>query len=242
MARQRGRTFRESALACVVATSIVCASTWSSGGTADAAGAPDVTVSPAAIAPADQYYQTTRAFAGTGAVVTVTVAPNKVLRPGFPVEVQECDADPSSLNDCDVLTTLPYDQLTKRRVLAAANGSVVTHFLLWSPLPDKWDPVSVITVGPGHPATLWVGDDPSQWATTGVVSAPVSISGPGSKSSAGAPAPEASARLARSSSSSSSPTGVVVLVAVAAGAALAGVGVGVGVVFSRRRRPGRPFA
>jgi hypothetical protein len=163
--------------ACLVATSLAWVSCVPLSSPAAAAGsALAVTVSPQSVSPVDQYYQTTGALQGTGAVVTLRVGPNNVLRPNFPVEVQECDAGPVSLDDCDMLTTLTYDQLTGKRVYAAANGSVSSfHFVVWSPLPAKWDPASVITVGPGHPTSLWIGDDPSQWATTGIVSAPVQI-------------------------------------------------------------------
>lgn len=163
-------------LGCTAAASIVGAASWPlCGSAAAAAGDATVSVSPGHIVLKNQYYQTTHALAGTGAVVTVRVGPNKVLRPGWPVEVQECEPDPVSLNDCDMMTTLGYDQLTKRRVEAKANGSVIIHFLVWAPLPNRWDAGSVIKVGPGHPTALWIGDDPSRWATTGLVSAPVSI-------------------------------------------------------------------
>lgn len=166
-------------LACTAATSVVWASCWPLCGPAAAGTAPQVSVSPSSVAPKDQYYSTTHGFAGTGAVVTVKVGPNKVLRPGWAVEVQECKPAPASLGDCDMLTTLGFDQLTKRRVLAKTDGSVTVHFLVWAPLPNKWDPGSVIRVGPGHPVALWIGDDPSHWATSGLVSAPVIVGTPG---------------------------------------------------------------
>ena len=162
-------------LGCTAAASMIGAASWPLCGPAVAAGVPKVSVSPGHIVLKNQYYQTTHALAGTGAVVTVRVGPNKVLRPGWPVEVQECQPDPVSLNDCDMLTTLGYDQLTKRRVEAKPNGSVTIHFLVWAPLPNRWDTGSVIKVGPGHPTELWIGDDPSHWATSGLVSAPVLI-------------------------------------------------------------------
>ncbi len=168
---------RSIVLACMASTLLAGASSLSlTVGNAAAAGtSAQVTVSPQAISPTDQYAQTTGALLGTGAVVTVKVGPNNILRPGWPVEVQECDAEPNSSNDCDMITTLPVDQLSKERVPAAANGSVTFHFLVWAPLPDGWDPYSVIRVDATHPTALWIGDDPSQWATTGLVSAPVLV-------------------------------------------------------------------
>ena len=183
--------------------------------------------------PTDQYYQTTGAVAGTGAVVTVKVAANKVLRPHWPVEVLECDAAPASSNDCDLLTILTYDQLTKRRVEAAANGSVTIHFLLWSPLPDKWDPASVITVGHSHPTALWIGDDPSEWATTGLVSSPVVVGGQVKKAGTGSPRRVVASDPLRPESAGGSDltaifvVGVAALLVVAAGAVFMG---------ARRRR------
>jgi hypothetical protein len=196
---------------------------------AAAATGAEVTVSPQAVSPTDQYYTTTHALEGTGAVVTVKVGPNKVLRPNFPVEVQECDVDPSSADDCDMLTTLDYDQLTKQPVLAKANGSVTVHFLLWSPLPNKWDPASVIKVGPGDPAALWIGDDPSNWAGTGVVSAPVPI-----KLKEGRPRPRPSSRAATGAANTGngSGTGTVVPIVLAVLVVFAGSAVTIG----RRRR------
>ena len=117
-------------LGCTAAASMIVAASWPLCGPAVAAGVP-----------------------------TVRVGPNKVLRPGWPVEVQECQPDPVSLNDCDMLTTLGYDQLTKRRVEAKPNGSVTIHFLVWAPLPNRWDTGSVIKVGPGHPTALWIGQE-----------------------------------------------------------------------------------
>jgi hypothetical protein len=134
-----------------------------------------VTVTPSSVHAKDHYAQVTHKLIGTGAVVTVKVGPNSVLKPYWPVEVMECDAHPSSEDDCDLLTTLAHDQLTKLQVEANGNGSVTIRFLLWAPLPQLWDPASVLKVGPGHPVALWVGDDPSNWASTGVVSAPVRI-------------------------------------------------------------------
>jgi hypothetical protein len=142
---------------------------------ASASTAAKVTVSPSTVVATNQYAQKTHKLIGTGAVVTVKVGPNHVLKPYWPVEVQECDPYPTSLSDCDMLTTLAYDELTKLRVEAAGNGSVTIHFLIWTPLPQTWDPASVVSIGPGHPVALWIGDDPSNWATTGVVSAPVAI-------------------------------------------------------------------
>jgi len=136
---------------------------------------PTVEVSPSVVVPTPQDAQGTKVLLGTGAIVTVTVGPNKVLRPGWPVEVMECDAHPTGPQDCDFLTTLTVDWLTKQRVAAKVNGSVTVHFLLWAPLPDKWDKENVIDVSAGQPSALWVGDDPSNWASTGVISAPVAI-------------------------------------------------------------------
>lgn len=150
-------------------------------GIASAGGTPRVTVSPSLVTPTNQYYAKTHALEGTAAVVKVTVGPNKVLKPGWPVEVMECQPHPTSESNCDVITVLPFDQLTKKRVPAAKNGSVTTHFLLWSPLPNRWDYASVLKVGPGRQVALWVGDDPSNWATTGLVSAPLLISAAGAQ-------------------------------------------------------------
>src|SRR5579863_3300601 len=110
-----------------------------------------VTVTPSSVHARDQYAQVTHRLIGTGAVVTVKVGPNSVLKPYWPVEVMECDAYPSSEDDCDLLTTLAHDQVTKLQVEAAGNGRVTIRFLLWAPLPQLWDPASVLKVGPGHP-------------------------------------------------------------------------------------------
>ena len=177
MTRSRRRAPKLAVLACAAGASLLGASSWPLSTVAAASAVPKVSVSPRSVSPRDEYYATTHGLAGTGAVVTVTVGPNKVLRPGFPVEVQECNAAPTSISNCDVLTTLEYDQLTKRRVLAAANGSVKIHFLLWAPLPDKWDPGSVIDVSRGHATALWIGDDPSEWASTGFVTPTVQVLG-----------------------------------------------------------------
>jgi hypothetical protein len=151
-------------------------SSWAAASPSRTAG-PTVSVAPKTVVHSTKYYdEVNHAFLGTGAMVTVKVGPNKVLRPFFPIRVQECDAHPTSQNDCDQSTTLTYDALTKRVVEAAANGSATVHFLLWAPLPDRWDPYSVITVGPQYQTTIWVGDDPSNWAVTGFVSPPVQIS------------------------------------------------------------------
>ncbi len=211
-------------------TSLVCVATlpFYNPPAAAATGA-KVTVSPQAVSPTAQYYQTTHALAGMGAVVTVKVGPNKVLRPNFPVEVQECDSAPSSADDCDMLTTLDYDPLTKFPVLAAANGSVTVHFLLWAALPNKWDPASVIKVGQGHPAALWIGDDPSSWASTGFVSAPVVI-----KAKGGQPGRHSSTRAAGNpgNSTNGSSPGTIVVITFAALVVVAGFALTIG----RRRR------
>lgn len=157
--------------------SVVSSSSWAVA-LPGATPGPTISVAPKAVFPATKYYNgIDHTFLGTGAIVTVKVGPNKVLRPFFPIRVQECDARPTSQNDCDQSTTLAYDALTKRRVEAAANGSVTVHFLLWAPLPDRWDPYSVITVGPKFRTTIWVGDDPSNWAVSGFVSPQVQILG-----------------------------------------------------------------
>jgi hypothetical protein len=167
---------RYAILTSLVAVSVAGVGSWLLSGTASASTSPDVTVSPQVVFPTARNYATTHHFQGTGAMVTVNVGPNTLFTPGFAVEAMECDADPASEDDCDVLTTLPYDDVTGKPVIPAANGSVTFHFLVWSPLPAAWDPASVITVGPGHPTAIWIGDDPSNWATTGLVSTPVTIS------------------------------------------------------------------
>jgi hypothetical protein len=208
----------------MVSASLVWVSSLSIGNAALAAGAPPkVTVSPSVIYPTDQYFQTTRRFAGTGAVVTVTVGPNSVLQPGWPVEVQECDANPTSGDDCDTTTTLAFDQLTKIQVLAAANGSVTVHFLVWSPLPNSWDKYSVIQVGPGHPTSLWIGDDPSRWAATGLVSSPVVV---GSKRAARSGGPVLHTQSGKTSPGTA--LGETVGIGLAALAVLIGSGVTIG--------------
>jgi hypothetical protein len=174
-------------LACMMPATVFGAASGPLCITAAASTVPQVIVSPTVVHPTDQYYATTGAFEGTGAMVTVTVGPNDVLRPGWPVEVQECDADPNASSDCDMGTTLPFDEVTKERAPAAANGSVTFHFLVWSPLPDKWDPYSGIRVGPGYPTSLWIGDDPSEWATTGIVTAPLTIATKAAEATATAP-------------------------------------------------------
>jgi hypothetical protein len=179
---------------CAIAASLVWASI-SPLPNAVAGTVAKVTVTPSSVHATDQYAQVTHKLIGTGAVVTVKVGPNRVLKPYWPVEVMECDAYPSSEDDCDLLTTLAHDQLTKLQVGAAGNGSVTIRFLLWAPLPQLWDPASVLKVGPGHPVALWVGDDPANWASTGVVSAPVLIKAakgkpPTHRSVKGAVAPE----------------------------------------------------
>jgi hypothetical protein len=172
--RSRWRYWTGSLLALV---SVGASSSWAAATPSGNAG-PRFTVAPKAVIPATKYYDgINHAFLGTGAMVTLKVGPNKVLRPFFPIRVQECDAHPTSQNDCDQSTTLTYDALTKRRVEAAANGSVTVHFLLWAPLPDRWDPYSVITVGSKFPTTIWVGDDPSNWETSGFVSPSIKILG-----------------------------------------------------------------
>jgi hypothetical protein len=132
-----------------------------------------------------------------------------------------------------MLTTLNYDALTKRRVVASANGSVVIHFMVWSPLPDRWDPGSILTVGPGHPTALWVGDDPSNWATTGLVTAPVMVMGKGRKVVAAPPTPRLGASVREASRSQG--TSVAVVTALCLGCLL--IGAGTAVAFARRRRP-----
>ena len=175
-----------------------------------------VAISPSVVTPTPQYAQGTTTLLGSGAVVTVTVGPNKVLRPGWPVEVMECDAHPTSENDCDALTTLPYDQVTKDRVAAGSDGSVTTHFLLWAPLPDRWDAGSVIEVGPGDPTALWVGDDPSNWSTTGFVTNPVTVaSGTAQAADGAAPATRAGHQGDPGKRSGSSPTVLIIVVAAA---------------------------
>ncbi|HUB70656.1 MAG TPA: hypothetical protein VL984_09550 [Acidimicrobiales bacterium] len=175
-----------------------------------------VTVSPSVVTPTPQYAQGTTTLLGSGAVVTVTVGPNKVLRPGWPIEVMECDAHPTSENDCDALTTLPYDQVTKDRVPASSDGSVTTHFLLWAPLPDRWDAGSVIEVGPGEPTALWVGDDPSNWSTTGLVTSPVTVASGTAQSADGAgPATRGGHQGVRGKSGGSSPTALIIVVVAA---------------------------
>ena len=204
------------ATTCVVATSLVWASGLLPGHTGWAGATPEVSVSPQAIHPTAQDYSTTHAYAGTGAVVTIKVAPNKVFIPNYPVEVEECDPRPATGNDCDEQTVLTYDQVTKKPVQAAQNGSVTIHFLIWSPLPDAWDPYSVIHVGPGHPTALWIGDDPSRWATTGIVSAPVQVTAGPKKAT---------------DPSSGTGLGTVVVIVLAAVA----VSVGLALTVSRRR-------
>jgi hypothetical protein len=196
---------------------------------ATAGATPEISVSPHTISPTDQYLPTTHALAGQGAVVTVKVGPNKVLIPGYPVEVQECNAHPITGNDCDMLTTLTYDQLTKKPVSAKANGSVTVHFLVWSPLPNKWDPASVINVGPGHPTALWIGDDPSAWATTGFVT-PALVVGQ-HKASSGLAASAKQGTEDGASSSGWSRIGGLVLVVLA----VCGLGAGFTMVVRRRR-------
>ena len=200
---------------------------------------PQVTVTPSSVVPTAQHFATTHKFAGTGAVVTIRVGPNKVLIPAFPVEVMECDPYPSSQSDCDMITTLPYDQLTKRRDLAAANGSVTFHFLLWAPLPNSWDAGSLIKVGPGNPTALWIGDDPSRWASTGVVSAPVQITNKVSKagkSRKGTRALHATMALADKSGSSSHGTGIPTVAWLAVCAVVIGVIGGMVATRGRHRR------
>jgi hypothetical protein len=220
---------------CAVAASLVWVGAWPLS-TAAASTDAHVTVSPLSVTLTDQYAQVTHKLIGTGAVVTVKVGPNHVLKPYWPVEVQECDPYPSSLSDCDMLTTLAYDQLTKLRVDAAGNGSVTIHFVVWAPLPQLWDPASVINVGPGHPVALWIGDDPSNWATTGVVSAPILINVIAGKrgthrSVEGAVAAPISGSTVRTSHGTR--VGAVIRISVLLFAVLAGAAV---VVDRRRRR------
>ncbi len=228
-------------LACVAGASLALASSWPVAANAQSTR-PTVMVSPRIVVPTSQYFATTHKFAGTGAVVTVRVGPNKVLIPAFPVEVMECDPYPSSQDDCDMITTLPYDQLTERRDLAAANGSVTFHFLLWAPLPNAWDAGSVIKVGPGNPTALWIGDDPSHWASSGLVSAPVQIankavkSGKSKKPGNGASARHTTAALANKSGGPSHGSSAVTVVLVAALVVIAGVAGGIGLTTSKRRR------
>ena len=130
------------AMACVAGASLVVAGGWPAVVDAQATRTA-VTVSPSSVVPTAQYFSTTHKLAGTGAVVTIRVGPNKVLIPSFPVEVMECDPYPSSQSDCDMETTLPFDELTKKRDVAAANGSVTFHFLVWplcptSGIPFRW--------------------------------------------------------------------------------------------------------
>jgi hypothetical protein len=163
-------------VASAIAATLVAASfTWATASPSDAAGPGNkVTVNPRAVLPTNQYYQQSHKVQGTGAFVTLRIGPNKTLRPWFPIRVQECAPNPTSSIDCDQSTTLTYDPVTRKPVRAAANGSVTVHFLLWSPLPNTWDPSSVIDVGPGHPAAIWVGDDPSNWVS-GFVTRPIQI-------------------------------------------------------------------
>jgi hypothetical protein len=228
-------------LACLAGASFALASSWPL--VADAqATRPEVTVSPPSVVPSAQYFATTHKFAGTGAVVTVRVGPNKVLIPAFPVEVMECDPYPSSQSDCDMITTLPYDQLTKRRDLAGANGSVTFHFLLWAPLPNGWDAGSVLKVGRGNPTALWIGDDPSHWASSGLVSAPVQITNKAVKATKSGKSRKdtrprnATAALADKSISSPHRTSAITVALVAVVAVIAGVAGGVVATSGRRRR------
>jgi hypothetical protein len=225
------------AIGAVVGATLVLSSAWPLHATA-AARAPAVTVTPSSVTPTKRYYPTDGAYAGMGAIVTVKVGANKVLTPAFPVEVQECNPNPVSLDDCDMSTTLPFDQLSKRRVLAAANGSVTFHFLLWAPLPDKWDPASTLTVGPGHPLALWIGDDPSHWATTGIISPLVHVKDAASHVKSAVARAESAAAVAgahATSRSSGGPDGAeLAIIAVGALAAL-GIVAGSTVAISRRR-------
>ena len=193
---------------------------------------PEVVLSPPTLPLTNQYLTTSHDLAGQAAVVTVTVGPNKVLLPGYPVEVQECDANPVSSGDCDALTTLTFDQLTKKPVSANSNGSVTVHFLVWSPLPNKWDPYSVIKVGPGHPVALWIGDDPSHWATMGLVSPPLVVTKTALEPSPAAVGPGSGASLAAGSPPRSSSTGWLVALLLTA----FGLGAGFALVIGRRRR------
>ncbi len=227
-------------LACITGASLALASSWPL--VADAQSPrPQVTVSPSSVVPTAQYFATTHKLAGSGVVVTVKVGPNKVLIPAFPVEVMECDPNPSSQSDCDMETTLPYDQITKRRDVAAANGSVTFHFLLWAPLPNAWDAGSVIKVGPGHPTALWIGDDPSNWAGSGLVSAPVRIVNKVAKSGKGAR--EAASALSNKSNGITHGTSAVTVAVIAVVAVIvlivATVAATAGNGGRRRRRPAR---
>jgi hypothetical protein len=157
----------------------------------------------------------------------------------------ECDPYPSSQSDCDMETTLPFDELTKKRDVAAANGSVTFHFLVWAPLPNKWDPIPVVKVGLGQATALWIGDDPSNWASTGLVSAPVQIrnkavqsgkSGKSGKSGNDFPPGAATAALVEGNDRASRGTGAVTVVIVGVIAVILGAGGGVVASGGRRRR------
>jgi hypothetical protein len=232
-------------LACITGASLALGSSWPLVAEAQSAR-PQVTVSPSSVVPTAQYFATTQKLAGSGVIVTVKVGPNKVLIPAFPVEVMECDPNPSSQSDCDMETTLPYDQLTKRRDVPAANGSVTFHFLLWAPLPNTWDPGSVIKVGPGHPTALWIGDDPSNWAGSGLVSAPVQVVNKAAKPGKGPLKPGNGARDAstvlsnKNDSSSHGLSAMTVALVAVVGVVVLAAGVAGGIAVSGGRRRHRP--
>ena len=111
--RSRWRYWTGSLLALV---SVGASSSWAAATPSGTAG-PRFTVAPKAVIPATKYYDgINHAFLGTGAMVTLRVGPNKILRPWFPVRVQECEPHPTAANDCDPTTTLTYDPVTRKPV------------------------------------------------------------------------------------------------------------------------------
>ena len=105
---------------------------------------------------------------------------------GQPVEAEECNWDPTSQAECDGLTLQTTAVGSKTAVTPNADGSLTMIMDLWvlptgnpSTTPDVGDPhntnpngfddASTVFCDATDPCSIWIGDDPSNWAANSFV-------------------------------------------------------------------------
>ncbi len=144
-------------------------------------------------------FSATEQYLGDAGIITVVIGPNSVLQPGVALRFEECNLNPTSLAACDGSTGQTTNAGGSSTVIPAANGSVTFTMYLWELptgwTPDTYDssdpytynqpgfdPGSTVTcldaqsdanltggAGTATPCSIWVGDDPSNFANNSIV-------------------------------------------------------------------------
>jgi hypothetical protein len=116
----------------------------------------------------------------TGSTIKVTVAPNKVFKPGVRVNILECaDKGGTTSNLPSDNSTCDGNTIQGQTIIVAKNGGVTARYTLYR-TPNAllgeqstWQPVCNAT----HRCVLYVGQNQDDFRQPKVFSAPFSIAG-----------------------------------------------------------------